>query len=118
MCLITIPGWCMELRSGFILVISTRRGEEDHTSRSAWALASEDFGAGLVGVGIRGASIGEATGLCSTTTIMSPTAGPSSIGSPVVPVGTFVLVRVDRHSATAGLRMQFASALEHSRMAT
>src|SRR5256885_1867568 len=118
MCLTTIHGWCMELRSESIPVTFTRRGEEDHISRSAWALASEDFRAGLVGVGIRGASTGEATGLCLTTTIMSPTAGPSSIGSPVMQVGTFVLVRVDLHSATAGLRMQFAIALALFRMAT
>src|SRR5215210_4024998 len=118
MCLITIRGWCMELRSGSIPVTFTRHGEEDHTSLSAWAVASEDIGAGLVGVGIRGASTGEATGLCLTTTIMSPTARPSSIGSPGVQVGTFVLVWVDLHSATAGLRMQFAIARELSRRAT
>ena len=87
MCLITIPGWRMELRLGFIRVTSTIRGLVDHISHSAGALESGDSGAGLVGVGIRGAAIGEATVLFSITIIMSLTAGLSSIGSPVVQVG-------------------------------
>ena len=87
MCLITIPGWRMELRLGFIRVTSTIRGLVDHISHSAGALESGDSGAGLVAVGIRGAAIGEATALFSITIIMSLTAGLSSIGSPVVQVG-------------------------------
>jgi hypothetical protein len=81
-----IRGWCMELPSEFIRATTMTHGLVVHMSRLAWALASADSGAGLVGVGTRGAVIGEGIVSPSTTIFMFLTVRLSSIVFLVVEV--------------------------------